>query len=176
MRREELKEYLQSLGATVQDNVSKDTTALLVGVERGGVKYNKAMKYGTMILPYEQFVALGLASTRSDAIIPEDLESLIRDTLFLMVRIVDSTYAHLLLRRTELLRRAYHSGGEAIDSLLRGTWGGAFGGPFDPGQEPNPPTPESVRRHLRELISFWLGLVTLLAREVESGLPNKPVT
>jgi DNA ligase (NAD+) len=57
MSREQAKEKLKSLGADVNESVSKNTTAVIAG-ENPGSKYNKAKKLGVKILNEKEFLEL----------------------------------------------------------------------------------------------------------------------
>ena len=57
MSREEAKQKLKSLGADVNESVSKNTTAVIAG-ENPGSKYDKAKKLGVRVLGEEEFLKL----------------------------------------------------------------------------------------------------------------------
>jgi DNA ligase (NAD+) len=66
MTREEAAAELEVRGAKVAGSVSKNTTALIIGDEPGGTKFNKARQLGTPMLDESAFKEL-LASSPAEA-------------------------------------------------------------------------------------------------------------
>ena len=157
MHRHEFKIWLEERGAIVSGHITKDTTMLIVGDERGDVKYNEALRKGVTILPWAMVIYLGFLQGRSWKYLDRDTAQLTGDTLFEMIRIVDNIYAHSFERPE--LRRSFLCGAEAIDSLLLATGGRGYGENEDGGEDDSAPTRELVSRRLRESISFWKGMI-----------------
>jgi len=156
--REELKTQLEALGATVQNSVTKKTDILIVGAERGEIKYNTALKYGVTILPWTMVKALGLFEERPRSTLEKETTDLVRDVIFQMVRLVDNCYAHCITGDIRLYR-SFELGCESIESLLQAAWGAELDG--DPGglEDPDEDSRERVGRCLRECLSYWRELV-----------------
>ncbi|MDE2213030.1 MAG: NAD-dependent DNA ligase LigA [Patescibacteria group bacterium] len=58
MTREEAKEKLRALGGEISSSVSKKTTAVIVGAEPGGAKYDRAQALGVRLLSEEEFLRI----------------------------------------------------------------------------------------------------------------------
>jgi len=160
--REELKTKLEALGATVQGSVTKKTDILIVGAERGEIKYNTALKYGVTILPWPMAKALGLLEERPGSTLDRETTSLVRDVVFQMVRLVDNIYAHCITGELGLFR-SFDLGCEAIESLLQAAWGAELNGDSSGCEDPDEDSYERIGRCLRECLSYWRELVNEMA-------------
>jgi len=123
--RDELSEVLTSQGATIQSQVTKKTDLLLVGNNSGRVKYEKALRVGVPIMPWTQFVALGLFISREDPRVSADLSKLSSQLALQLAIFLDGLYAHSITTDTRF-RGLYQLGSKLLDRLLYATWGTAI--------------------------------------------------
>ena len=157
MNRQELAENLESLGAVVQQAVTKKTDILIVGAERGEIKYNQALKYNVTILPWVMVKAIGLLEERPVSSMDNETIDLTRDVVFQMIRLVDNLYAHCI-ERNELFR-GFELGSASVESLLQAAWGSELDGDSGGCEDSLEDNRERVGRCLRECISFWGGMI-----------------
>ena len=122
--RQEAKKQLENMGATVTGSVSRKTDVLIVGDDRGMMKYTSAVDMGVTILPWSMFLALGLYQSREECRFTErDLQLLLTKTLMSLVTVVDNIYAHLITSGDARFARAFTLGATSIDRFLRAAWG-----------------------------------------------------
>ena len=157
MKRQELIVHFENLGATIQNSVTKTTDILIVGSERGDVKYNRALKLGVTILPWPMVVALGLVERRPGSTLEHETITLTQDVLLQMTRLVDNLYAHCI-RRPELFR-GFQLGCASIESLLRAAWGAELGSDNGGCEDSTESSHKLVSRYLRECLSMWKGMI-----------------
>ena len=164
MRRSEAIEFFESLGAIVQSSVTKTTDILIVGDERGEVKYNRALKLGVTILPWPMVKALGLVEKRPGSTLELETIRLTQDVILQMIRLVDNLYAHCITGGGGQLR-GFMLGSESIESLLRAAWGASVNGDSGGCEDHDEDSRELVGRYLRECLSYWKGLVDELENQ-----------
>lgn len=167
MNRMEATSLFESLGATVQGHVTKDTDVLIVGTNRGENKYNDALKYGTMIIPWPMFKTLGLAEEGGESFLEREVRGLTTELILLMTRTVDLIYAYSI-HNPERGLLSFQRGAAAIERLLLAAWGTKSEG--DRGDEPADyeTNAKLVSRYLRECLSFWIGMIDSFNRGVEN--------
>lgn len=121
MTREAWEKWLAALGADVANTVSKRVDAVLVGVDPGSNKLNRAMQLGTPIISIQFAEYLGLLDKRVGAE-QTPVTQYVPTIVLNMAILAEELYA-AARAGDESAFRAFGHARDAIGKLLQATWG-----------------------------------------------------
>lgn len=150
--RVELYAYLDELGFTPRDSVTRKTDVLFVGPEWGGVKWEKALKLRIPIIPYPFPLAIGYFDRRQGS--PFHTRELEVLALYVLT-LADVLHAHYLDTRDQRIGDACRLVVGVLQRLLLLSRGPI--GKRDPERDPDTSwaDPESLAEIVREVETCW---------------------
>lgn len=163
--RAEFHEWIKTLGYRPRDSVTKKTDLLLVGPEWGRVKLEKAMKYGTPIIPYTFPLAIGFFSSRQGSSLSDPiLEQLTLYTLTL----ADALHGHYHLTSDGRAGDACRLIVGVVQRLLLISRGPIGERDVERSEEPSWANPESLAEIVKEIDTAWrlaIGFLEVMSHE-----------